>query len=184
MPRPRKWTDEQLASAVSTASSWLAVTKALGINAGGATYAQLRRRSADLGLDTEHLPGLVNVNGRTARRRFSDDELCVAVRESATYADVMRKLGYEPSGGMHRYIRGHIKRLELETAHFVGQAWAKGRKTTGSRARPLEDVLVDGSTVGGADLLRRLIRAGYMASRCQICGRAQWRCRGRGCDRT
>jgi hypothetical protein len=36
---------------------------------------------------------------------------------------------------------------------------------------------VNGSTVGDSRLLRRLIRIGLMAERCQICGRARWRCR-------
>jgi Zn finger protein HypA/HybF involved in hydrogenase expression len=173
----RTWTDAELALAVASSTRWRQVCVALGVTTGGRAYETLRRHAARLELDTTHLPG--TFERRPLReRRFNDEELRAAVCESASYAEVMRRLDYAPSGGMHRYIKGHIKRLGLDTSHFVGQAWAKGsRNTNGFVARPLEEVLVNGSKVQGARLLRRLIAEGLMAARCQHCGRAQWRCR-------
>ena len=176
MPRARSWTDEELLAAIAVATSWRAVSRMLGLTAGGGTYSVLRRHAARLDADTDHLPGLVN--GRpVARRRFADDDLRAAVTTSATFADVLRNLGYQPSGGMHRFIRGHIKRLGLDTSHFVGQGWARGRSNPHAlKPRPLDELLINGSSIGGSALLRRLFAAGLMAKRCQHCGRAQWRC--------
>lgn len=76
---------------------------------------------------------------------------------------------------MHRFIKAHIKRLELDATHFVGQAWARGRKlSTGFRRRPIEEILVNGSSIGGSVLLRRLIAEGLKDARCEACGRREW----------
>jgi hypothetical protein len=92
------------------------------------TNAALKRHAVRLGLDTSHLPG--SIDRRPVRtRRFTDEDLCVAVAESITLAEVMRRLGYEPSGWMHRYIKVQIGRLDLDTSHFVGQGWARGKPT-------------------------------------------------------
>lgn len=146
----------------------------MGLSHGGRTYAVLRARAAKLEVVTGHLPDAVD--GRPVRRRrFTDDDLRRAVATSESVAAVMRELGYEPSGGMHRFIRAHIKRLELDTTHFVGQAWARGRKlSTGFRRRPIEEILVNGSSIGGSALLRRLIAEGLREARCDACGRTEW----------
>lgn len=176
MPK-RTWTDDDLASAIADATRWRQVCVSLGVRPGGRAYETVRRHATRLALDTSHLPG--TFDSRPFReRRFDDDQLREAVLSSASYAEVMRRLGYAPSGGMHRFIKAHIKRLDLDTSHFVGQGWARGtRNPNAFAARPLEEVLVNGSTVQGARLLRRLIAAGLLAARCEHCGRAQWRCR-------
>ena len=88
----------------------------------------------------------------------------------------MRRLGYQPSGGMHRWIKAHIGRLGLDTSHFVGQGWARGKRPKGGfKARPIEEWLVKGSSIGGSQLLKRLIREGYKEARCEECQRERWR---------
>jgi hypothetical protein len=170
----RTWTDQQLVDAVASATRWRQVCHALGLTTGGRAYATLRSHALRLDLDTSHLPGLVK--GRPLQpRRFSDDDLTVATAASRSFAEVLRRLGYAPSGGMHRFIKAHMKRLQLDTSHFVGQAWMRGQpNANGFRRRPLEELLVDGSSIGGARLLRRLISEGLKEPRCEECGRWEW----------
>jgi hypothetical protein len=54
----------------------------------------------------------------------------------------MRRLGYQPSGGIHRLLAGHIKRLGLGSTHFTGQSWARGRTFEGRNVLPLSKILV------------------------------------------
>ena len=91
-------------------------------------------------------------------------------------ADVLRRLGYEPNGGVHRFVVSHIRRLGIDTDHFLGQAWARGRENgTGFRARPLSEILVRNSTYTNvARLRKRLIAAGLKVARCERCGRDEW----------
>jgi HNH endonuclease len=77
---------------------------------------------------------------------------------------------------MHRYIRGQIARLELDTGHFTGRAWRRGLVGTSSGRRlGLEEILVKGSTyTSGSALRRKLVRAGLKEDRCEICGLSTW----------
>ncbi len=77
---------------------------------------------------------------------------------------------------MHRYIRSCINELGIDTSHFTGQAWSRGRRfDPGSRpATPLEDILVKSSTYRSTHLRKRLIRAGLKPAHCELCGLAEW----------
>ncbi|OLL76143.1 hypothetical protein Ae168Ps1_4548c [Pseudonocardia sp. Ae168_Ps1] len=172
MPRARRWTDEQLVAAVATSATLAEVCRRLGIRPG--RYDVLRAHIERVGADAGHLAGPVE-----ARRRhhWTDAQLAEAVRASVSFAEVLRRLGYAPSGGMHRFIRSHISSRGLDTSHFTGQAWAEGRRfPLQRRARPLTEILVRGSTYySSAALRRRLIAEGVKEQRCEECGLLDWR---------
>lgn len=68
------------------------------------------------------------------------------------------------------------KRLDLDSSHFTGQRWARGRTFAGRRALPLSEVLVANSPyTNNARLRERLIKAGLKERRCEECGRQRWR---------
>lgn len=83
-------------------------------------------------------------------------------------SEVTRRLGYEPSGGSHRYMKSHFVRLGLDTAHFTGQSWAKGRTFPDRRRIPLEAALAQNSTYPTGRLRKRLVAAGLLPLRCQL----------------
>jgi hypothetical protein len=74
---------------------------------------------------------------------------------------------------MHRYIGARIRALELDTSHFVGRGSTGGKRFPGRR-RPLEEVLVKGSTLSSARLRARLVDAGLKEARCECCGLSEW----------
>jgi hypothetical protein len=113
----------QLAAAVAESATLAEVSRRLRLVPG--RYDTLRRHIARLGLDTSHLPA---VGDPRARRRgcWTDAQFAEAVRESHTVSGVLRRLGYQPSGGMHRLAVRKIANLELDTLHFTGQAWGRG----------------------------------------------------------
>jgi hypothetical protein len=171
MPRARSWTDEQLIAAVAASRTLSEVCRRLGLQPG--KYDVLRRHIARLGLDASHIPGSA-MGSRRVSRRWTDAELIEAVKSEETIHGVMRRLGYNPSGGMFRYVVAHIRRLELDTAHFVGQAWARGRRRPSTQVTPLEELLVKGSTSSSGWLRRRLIGAGLKPAHCEVCGLSEW----------
>lgn len=124
MPRPRAWTDDQLRAAVAESTSLFQVCRALAITPGSRTYALLRRHIGRLGLDDSHLP---QIERPRRRRSWTDDELRKAVAACTTWSGLLRELGYAPSGGMHRYITAKVQSLDIDSSHFVGQAWSRGR---------------------------------------------------------
>jgi hypothetical protein len=77
---------------------------------------------------------------------------------------------------MYRNISAHIRRLGLDTSHFAGQSWARGRTFPERSTRSLEQLLRRGTTLGGGSNLRkRLVRAGLKPDHCEICGLSEWR---------
>lgn len=174
MPRPRRWTDDDLRFAVRESASLAEVCEWLDIKPGGGTYDALRCQIRRLGIEAPHLTMVPGRNLVAGKLRWTDDDLRAAVRENTAMSAVLRSLGYRPSGGMHRYFVGHIRRLELDTSHFKGQGWAKGTRRHSTNVVPLDQLLVRGSMRSGAAIRRRLVTSGLKEDRCEECGISAW----------
>ena len=60
-------------------------------------------------------------SGMTRSSRYSDADIFAAVATSVSIAEVMRAIGMKPAGGSHFHLSKRIKRLGLDTTHFLGQ---------------------------------------------------------------
>src|SRR5207249_2868090 len=116
-------------------ASILQLCNRLDLKPGGQTYACLRRSLRRLGVDVDRF-----AEGRYRRHRgeWTDDDLRTAVTNNLTVSGVLRDLGYEPSGGMHRFIVARLRKLEIDTTHFLGQRWALGTRQKRRRLLPLD----------------------------------------------
>ena len=173
MGRRRTWTDEDLRVAVDLSENLFQVCNLLGIKPGRRTYELLRKHIKRLDLDATKFP---RVEHQTKRRRgeWTDDDLRAIVAEATAVSDILRRLGYQPSGGMHRYIQQQIKNLGLDTEHFRRQSWNKGVSHSHNRI-PLAEVLVENSTYSGTSTLRkRLVAEGLKVAMCEVCGLDTW----------
>ena len=174
MPRPRSWTDDELTVAVRESSTMAEVHRRLGLRPGkyGAMLRHLERR----GLDHGHL--MVSVEGKRRPRHakeWTDDELRVIVARSTTVSDVVRALGHQPNGGMHRWVTARIRAADIDTSHFDRYAWCKTAELGNRRAQALGELLVVGSTYPSSTLRRRLIAEGIKEARCEACALVEWR---------
>jgi hypothetical protein len=107
-----------------------------------------------------------------ARWRALDEAAFVAAVSECRYAaDVLRKLGFELSGGNYASAKRRITALGLDTSH-----WLKGRPPAG---RPLQAALVPGGYAADTNrtrVKRRLLEAGVLRNECYICGMGpEWR---------
>lgn len=108
-------------------------------------------------------------------RRYTDEQLAEAVASSLSMAEVLRKFNIRAAGGNYDTLRNRIKELGLDTSHFTGKQWLKGRKNPFVSERSLEEVLVKDSTyVNTHSLRKRLIREGVFEHRCVSCGLNEW----------
>jgi hypothetical protein len=172
MPRPRSWTDDQLIAAVAASRTLKEVHRRLGL--AGGKYDRMRAHIRRLGLDAAHLARSDAGVPRGPKLEWSEDDLRTAVSTSDSVSEVSRRLGYTPNGGVHRMLVARIRRLNLDTSHFTGMGWARGRRLHG-RTTPLSEVLVQGSTHSSSTLRRRLVAEGVLAARCAKCGMSEWR---------
>jgi len=102
--------------------------------------------------------------------RYTDEDIRTAVAGSVSIAGVMRLLGIKPAGGSHFHISKRIKRLGLDTDHFLGQG---SRRGTVQPRKPAEAILVrrppDGPRAKPHMLRRALIESGRPVE-CVGCG--------------
>lgn len=106
-------------------------------------------------------------------RRYTDEELAKAVRESYSIRAVLQKIGLTPAGGNYESISNYIQSLGLDTSHFLGQAILRGQSHNYG-TRPIEEILVKGKVENTWRLKQRLINEGLKEHRCEHCDGVEW----------
>jgi hypothetical protein len=61
-------------------------------------------------------------------KTYTDNQLIEAVKNSKSYAQVIKKLGLKQAGGTQKSIRNHIKQLNCDLSHFHYSLWSKGKQ--------------------------------------------------------
>lgn len=170
----RKYSDLQLACAVAESKNMREVCRKLGLAAQGATYVNIRRNTARLGLDISHFP-----RKGPPLPKFGDDQLRLAVAQSRSIAQVLRTLGIEVRLGYYKTVWKRIAKPDLNTSHFLGQAWRRGTRgaglPSGRPPRPLQRILIEGHFENTARLRERLIKEGLKEHVCESCGLTTWK---------
>ena len=112
---------------------------------------------------------------RKPNRSYTDEDLVKAIHESHSLADTLRKLGLRPAGGNYTLLKRKIEELELDTSHFRGQGWSKGKKQTHVTRQSLDKILIENSTYKNSNSLRkRLINEGVFEHVCVNCELDTW----------
>ncbi|MEV1077084.1 HNH endonuclease [Streptomyces sp. NPDC050211] len=158
------YTRERLVEAAARCSDLDEVIAFFGTRPYGYLRKYLTKRFAHFSIDISHFRPC----GRSARP--TPDELRAAVAESASVAQVLRRLGRTNNGAQRKKLRKWIDDDHLTTEHFLGQAHQRGRRAPNSK-RP-EDVLVlhKGSQRTKTKLLRRALHEVGVAEECARCG--------------
>jgi hypothetical protein len=109
----------------------------------------------------------------TMGRKYTDQDLIEAVESSTAIRQVLTKLGLIEAGGNYATIQRKIEELGLNTSHFVGQSWLKG-KTHNFRKKPLNQLLVRGKRYQSYLLKNRILKEGLKKELCENCGLEEW----------
>ena len=105
-------------------------------------------------------------------RKYTERQLAEAVEASTSLAQTLRILGVAPRGGNYEVLRKAIRHFSLDTSHFNGQAWRKG-KTIGPK-QPLQKYLSNELQIQSYKLKNRLISEGLLVRKCSSCGKRNW----------
>lgn len=107
------------------------------------------------------------------KRSWTDEQLAIAVKESASYRSVLIKLKLIPAGGNYVQVKKAIKYLDLDISHFTGKGWNVGLKFKFNPPTPMEEILVEYSTMQSYNVKKRLFAAGLKKPLCEMCGWAE-----------
>ncbi len=106
-------------------------------------------------------------------RKWTDEELTLAIGKSRSIRQVLIILGLRPIGGNYQQILKHILRLKLNIGHFTGQGWNVDGHFHPRQAIKLSELLVVDSDFQSYKLKTRLIKEGLKELKCEICGWSQ-----------
>ena len=106
------------------------------------------------------------------RHKFSDETFILAVQGSFSIAEVLRKLGMCGTGGAYQTFKTRAEKLGVDTSHFTGQLWNKGKTGFVSKVKlSLSDLLVeDSGRKLKSSYKKRIFEAGLLENKCSECG--------------
>jgi len=104
------------------------------------------------------------------KRSWEISQLKVAVKDSTSYRQVLKKIGLIAAGGNYEQIKKYIKEYKFSISHFKGKAWNKGLRGIGKPIIPLEFILKKGSSYQSFKLKKRLFSENLKKQFCEECG--------------
>jgi hypothetical protein len=104
--------------------------------------------------------------------KYSTEQLQGAVKTSASMRQVLVKLNVAPYGGNYDVLRTKLKKLRLDTSHFIGRGWSRNRRL--APKTPLARYLDGVRPIQSYKLKNRLIKQGVLAPVCVSCGLRSW----------
>lgn len=103
----------------------------------------------------------------------SDEEFSKIVKDSFTIAQVLDKLSLLRAGGNYKTVHSRIKKLNLDTSHFLFQGGtSKGRKL--GPKRPIYDYFENKCKISSHRLKGLIISSGLKPHQCEKCNLTHW----------
>ncbi len=104
--------------------------------------------------------------------KYSEEQLIEAVKSSTSLRQVLQKLGVAPYGGNYDVLRKALNYFNLNTSHFTGQAWNKGKKLPPKR--DINQYLNNELPIQSYKLKNRLLKEEILKHKCFNCNRHTW----------
>ncbi|KKN44419.1 hypothetical protein LCGC14_0693330 [marine sediment metagenome] len=104
--------------------------------------------------------------------KYNLEELKEAIRTSTSIRQVLMKLDVAPKGGNYRVFHRSVEYFDLDTSHFTGMQWSKG-KTLGTK-RDLVTYLSNEFSITSHKLRLRLLEEEVFPHQCNECKRDLW----------
>lgn len=105
-------------------------------------------------------------------RKYTEQQLKIAVKESYSFAQTLKLLNLVPCGGNYLVLKKAIFYFNLDISHFTFQLWNKGKKT-GAR-KPLEKYLNNEIPILSNKLKKRLLNEKLFSPICSSCKLTEW----------
>lgn len=109
--------------------------------------------------------------------RYTKEQFIQAVQDSKSYAEVCRQIGLSPKGGNLNTIKKKIELWGLDSSHFTGSLWSKGKtfiEDTRIRKTDIQNILKPNSGWSTHAVKQKLIKEGLKEHKCEGCGLEEW----------
>lgn len=111
-------------------------------------------------------------------KKYTKEQLEPIVKECGSFRQVLQKLGLKEAGGNYENIKTKINLFEIDTTHFHGMIWNKGK--TWSKSKDISHKLIENSTYSSGlpistyKLKKQLLKLGYKEHICEKCNNIEW----------
>lgn len=105
-------------------------------------------------------------------RKYTEENLRTAVKNSFSFAQVLKSLNIVPCGGNYRVLKRAIDHFNIDNSHFTFQLWSKGKKI-GAKVS-IEEYLNNKKSISSNKLKKRLINENVFYPKCSSCGLENW----------
>ena len=102
----------------------------------------------------------------------NNTEILNIIKESTSISQVLNKLGLKAAGGNYRTFNRFVKKHNIDTSHFTGMLWSKGK--TLPPKRDIYEYLEGGVRITSHSLKQRLIKENIFEHKCYICNLKDW----------
>lgn len=158
-------TEEQ----VKNAGTWVQLAKTLGINP---RNDRALKPIKEYLRNDDRASHLFRYSDRR-NTKISDDDFIKFTSECTSYKQLMEKCGYAVAGGTYTVLKQRIQRLSLSVAHFTGKR--RDSVANPGAKLPISHFLIEGKTISGTVLKRKLFDEGLKEEKCDWCGVFEWR---------
>ena len=105
-------------------------------------------------------------------RKYSEQQLREAIKNSSSLAQTLKKVGVAPYGGNYQVLKKAIDHFRLDISHFSGQTWNRGLKVGAKHS--LQKYLNNELGITSYKLKLRLLAEGVFTPQCGNCKRTNW----------
>jgi hypothetical protein len=106
---------------------------------------------------------------------WPSDRFAQAVADNISIGGVLSQLGVGVSGTNYRRVHNMVRDLQLDTSHWLGAAYLRGKQHSWTPSIPLSEILVERSTyTDRMRLKRRIVAGGLVQYACACCGISDW----------
>lgn len=105
-------------------------------------------------------------------RGYTDQQVMDAVASSTSNRQVLAKLGLAEAGGNYKCLKLTFERLKVDTSHFTGKLWNKGKIL--SPKREVSEYLSNSKSIQSHKLKLRLLKEGIFEPKCYSCDNTEW----------
>lgn len=106
------------------------------------------------------------------RSKYTVDSLGPLVAKVTSVRQLLKELKLKPLGGNYANLQKVLKKLNIDTSHFTGQGWNRGKKF--GPKKPISDYLNNSNFITSDRLKKRLLDEKIFEYRCQSCLMATW----------
>lgn len=153
---------------INSCKSWKAVYEYYGLNPRNTKACKILQDAVRAEFPNSHLERY-----RAQAGRYQDEEFAQLVARSDSVRKMIKEGGWIEAGGTYAMIHKRIRRLNLSTDHFLGQAANRG-KTIGRK--PTSEYLVENCySITSSRLKARLYDDNIKQKECEECSITTWR---------